>query len=33
MTLQAMNDRNRWVAKCDERDMKREEAAVNGLLM
>jgi hypothetical protein len=33
MTSQAMNDRNRWVAKCDEQDMKREEDAVNGLLM
>jgi hypothetical protein len=33
MTLQAMNGGNRWVAECDERDMKREEDAVNGLLM
>jgi hypothetical protein len=33
MTLQAMNDGNRWVTKCDERDMKREEDVVNGLLM
>jgi len=28
-----MNDGNRWVTKCDERDMKREEDVVNGLLM